>query len=196
MSLMSVWQNIDTEQIREWLERYESYGPIPGILAPMSESFFPILPLVAFLVANANAYGPLLGFLYSWIGVSIGSIIIFLLFRYFGHRLTEWIERRYPRTRNIFDLIEKKGFMLIFVLSCIPFTPSFLINIISGLTTVSKRSFISAILAGKAVMIAIITLASYDLLSFAQKPWKIALAVSVLFILWMTGTALQRKYRI
>ena len=45
------------EHIMELIKQYRSFGPLPGILLPMIEAFFPFLPLFLFVMANANAFG-------------------------------------------------------------------------------------------------------------------------------------------
>src|SRR5690625_5160091 len=95
------------EYIMKLLDNYEKLGPLPGILLPFIEAFLPFLPLVVFVIANGAAYGLLKGFLYSWIGTSIGSILVFIVIRKLGkkriftkirenkqvHKVTVWLER-------------------------------------------------------------------------------------------------------
>ncbi len=84
---------MDIEMIKAWftlenimnlIEEYRSFGPLAGILLPMVEAFLPFLPLVVFVLANVNAFGLWFGFLFSWIGASLGALIVFLLIRKYG----------------------------------------------------------------------------------------------------------------
>ena len=63
------------------LAGFEGLGPLVPILLAMVESFFPPLPLIAIVALNVAAHGGLLGFLYSWAGVALGGIIMFLFWR-------------------------------------------------------------------------------------------------------------------
>jgi len=45
------------ENITSFFESYKAFGPIVAILLPLIEAFLPFLLLVAFAVANANAFG-------------------------------------------------------------------------------------------------------------------------------------------
>ncbi len=192
--LLSQDWRITLEKIQEWLQAYENLGPLPGILAPMIESFVPILPLVAILVANAAAYGLWLGFLYSWLGVCIGSFIVFQCSRQFGGRFTTYIHRRFPKSRKFFNWIESHGFTPLFVLSCFPFTPSFFVNVISGLTGIPRHVFMTAVFSGKAVMIFLVSLAGYDITSIIHEPVKL-LWIGILFtLLWFAGRWWQTQY--
>ncbi|TXK85212.1 TVP38/TMEM64 family protein, partial [Parageobacillus sp. SY1] len=63
---------MDIEAIKQWftldnalsmLEQYRSFGVFPGIAATLLESFFPVLPMFVFVMANAAAFGLWKGFL-------------------------------------------------------------------------------------------------------------------------------------
>jgi uncharacterized membrane protein YdjX (TVP38/TMEM64 family) len=182
------------ETVQDILKQYEDLGPLPGILAPMIESFLPILPLVAILIANVNAYGFGEGFLLSWIGVFIGSIIVFALVRKFGGRFGQFIERKYPRSRTFIHWLEKNGFTTIFLLACFPFTPSSLVNVVAGLSKVPSHTFVTATALGKGVMIFLVSFAGHDLGQLLQKPWKIALVLFVFILMWLFGRKLESKF--
>ena len=68
------------------IQEYRSFGPIPGIVLPMLEAFLPFLPLVLFIMANVNAFGLWLGFLFSWSGACLGALLVFWIIRKYGRR--------------------------------------------------------------------------------------------------------------
>jgi uncharacterized membrane protein YdjX (TVP38/TMEM64 family) len=188
-------RKIEKEDILEILESYEALGPLPGVVIPLLESFLPILPLVVIIIANAAAYGLWKGFLFSWLGVIIGSLIVFLLTRRYGQKFSNYIQRKYPKGKNFFQWIEKKGFTPIFVLSCFPFSPSFVINIVSGLSKVPIRTFLLASTLGKAFMIFLVSLVGYDVFSVLKHPWKLILTISLFFMVWIIGKSLELRFK-
>jgi uncharacterized membrane protein YdjX (TVP38/TMEM64 family) len=200
MSSVQEWinelKNMDTAHVQHTLESYSAFGPLPGILLCLVEAFLPILPLILFIAVNANVYGLWLGFFYSWFGVSAGSIIVFWIARKLGGRFGRWLERRLPRTARFFHWIERKGFTPIFLLACFPFSPSVLVNIASGLSTVRFNTFLIAVLIGKAVMIFTISLLSFDITELARQPWRVFVAVAVIFVMWLGGKRLESRYHI
>jgi uncharacterized membrane protein YdjX (TVP38/TMEM64 family) len=183
------WETIDGV-----LRQYEALGPLPGILVPMIESFLPILPLLAILVANVNAYGFGEGILLSWIGVFIGSLTVFWLVRKFGGRFRNFIERKYPRSQKFIHWLERNGFTTIFLLACFPFTPSSLINVVAGLSKLPVHTFVTATALGKAVMIFMVSFAGHDLDQLLKQPWKIALVAIVFTLMWLSGRKLEAKF--
>lgn len=189
-------QKMDAEEVQRTIESYSAYGPLPGILLPLLEAFLAFLPLVVFIAVNANVYGLWLGSLYSWIGVSAGSMAMFWIARLIGGRFGAWLQRRFPATSRFFRWIERRGFTPIFLLACFPFSPSFLINLASGLSTVKFHTFALAILLGKAVMIFSVSLLSFDITEVFDEPWRIIVAVAVLLVMWFGGKRIEARYQV
>ncbi len=194
-SLHQLWSYIQVfftlENIKEIMKEYRDLGPIPGILLPMSEAIFPFLPLVVFVVANAAAFGLWVGFLYSWLGASLGAIIVFLVMRKLGQKpFFEFLSKN-NQVQKLMGWIERKGFGPLFLLLCFPFSPSTVINVVAGLSKVSISQFVLAVLTGKMVMILIISFIGYDIQSLLQKPISTALVVVAIFILWYIGKRVE-----
>ncbi|CAM3624640.1 TVP38/TMEM64 family protein [Marinicrinis lubricantis] len=193
MSLVDQLKQIDMQDVEQLLDQYEALGPLPGIGAALLESFFPVLPLIAIIVANVNAYGAIEGFLLSWAGVVIGAMCVFYISRKFGKRFRSMLERKFTKSQGLFRWIEQKGFTPIFLLSCFPFTPSSLINIFSGMSNISTKAFFIAILLGKGIMILMVTFVGYDIAALIRKPLKLIIGLIVLFILWLIGRKMESR---
>lgn len=193
---LSIIQNLDLEHLQRTLESYSAYGPLPGLLLPLLESFLPFLPLIVIVAANANIYGLGWGFLLSWIGVSIGANLVFLICRRLGKNVKVKLMKRYPKTERFFNWLDRKGFTPLFLLACFPFSPSSIINIVAGLSKVPLQTFLLATVLGKAVMILSISLLSFDIGSFRDEPWRIFVTIAVIFIMWFGGKRLESRYHV
>ncbi|RAP74473.1 TVP38/TMEM64 family protein [Paenibacillus montanisoli] len=194
--LLAPLKEMDLEHLQRTLESYKAYGPLPGILLPLAESFLPILPLLVFVAANANIYGLWLGSFYSWIGVCGGSLLVFWLSRKLGGRFSGWIRRRFPKASKLLVFIERRGFTPIFLFACFPFSPSAIINVVSGLSGISFGSFALAILLGKAVMILSVSLLSFNIGDLTEQPWRILLIIVLLVVMWFGGKKLESRYHL
>jgi uncharacterized membrane protein YdjX (TVP38/TMEM64 family) len=179
------------ENIMNLIKQYRSFGPIPGILLPMLEAFIPILPLIVFVMANANAFGLWLGFLYSWLGACLGAFIVFLIVRKFGQRKIFSFLSKHPKVQKLMKWVERHGFGPIFLLVCFPFTPSALVNIVAGLSKISLVQYTLAIFIGKMVMIFTISFVGYDLHSLMTKPLRSILVTVIIFVLWYVGKRIE-----
>ncbi|XJZ28131.1 TVP38/TMEM64 family protein [Bacillota bacterium Lsc_1132] len=179
------------EKIMELIQQYRSFGPLPGILLPMFEAFLPFLPLFLFVMANANAFGLWLGFLFSWIGATAGALVVFLLVRKFGQKRLLAFLSRHPQVQKLMNWVERHGFGPLFLLMCFPFTPSAVINIVAGLSKISMAQYILALTIGKMVMIFTISFVGYDLHSLLTKPQRSIIVAAIIFILWFAGKRIE-----
>jgi uncharacterized membrane protein YdjX (TVP38/TMEM64 family) len=200
---MSTWQewinhlkNMDIDSIQRTLESYSQFGPLPGLLLPFIESFLPFLPLILIVAANANIYGLGLGFLFSWIGVSAGAVCVFLICRALGKNVKDRLMRRFPKSERFFNWIERRGFTPLFLLACFPFTPSIIITVVSGLSRVPFHTFLLASIMGKAVMIFVISLISFDIGNLVDEPWRIFVSVTAVLVMWFGGKSLESRYQV
>ncbi|WP_174616242.1 TVP38/TMEM64 family protein [Virgibacillus ihumii] len=181
------------EYIMQLLNQYESLGPIPGILLPFLESFLPFLPLLVFVAANAAAYGLLEGFLLSWAGSSVGSILVFLLVRRLGDKRVFKGIRKNKQVRKVTAWVERHGFGPLFLLMCFPFSPSSVINVVSGLSKISKQQFILAVLLGKSVMIFSISYVGSSIMEFAKEPVKTIIVGVCITLFWVIGKYIEKR---
>jgi len=181
------------ELIEELLVYYEGLGPLPGILLPFIESLLPFLPLIVIVMTNAAAYGLFKGFLYSWIGETVGSITVFLIIRHFRHiAIFRWIHKN-DKVHKVMGWVEKRGFGPIFLLLCFPFSPSSVINLVSALSGVSLGQFALAILLGKTVMIFSLAYVGSSLFSFAENPIRTIVVAGGVTLFWLFGKQIERR---
>lgn len=187
-------KQLTVDDVLEWFDYMGSLGPLPGIILPLIEALFPFLPLIVILVANATAYGLWQGFLLSWFGTTVGAMLVFLFFRLFGRRFHAAIQRRYPKTKSMFHWLENRGFTPLMIAYSLPFTPSALVNMISGLSTIPIRTYFLALCLGKSLLVFMITLAGYDIVSLIRSPWKIIVVITLFVIMWFLGKRWEARY--
>ncbi|NLK65583.1 MAG: TVP38/TMEM64 family protein [Tissierellia bacterium] len=166
----------------------ESWGLVAGILLPVIEAFFPMLPLVGFVIINVAAFGFILGYLYSWIGNCLGSFLLFLLLRKVGARKTnEKISR--SKYRHTLEKVKKKQLNVLFLLYCFPFTPSFLLSGAAALANMRTEMFLAILLPSKFVMLLSLAFIGENVSSFFENP-----ARSIFFIIFILLLNLLVKY--
>lgn len=188
---MNEWMDVD--KIIELSQHYKTLGPLIGILLPFIESFLPFLPLVVFIIANAGAYGLWLGFILSWVGTVAGSYVVFLIIRKYGrNRILRFLTKK-RRVQQLIQWVERNGFGPLFLLICFPFTPSALVNLVAGLSNMKKSYYLIILMAGKLVMIFIISFIGYDLKALLTQPLRTAIVVLIIFLLWVIGKAFENR---
>lgn len=191
---MREWFTI--ENLMDLIDKYRSFGPLPSILLPMIEAFLPFLPLFLIVMASANAFGLGLGFLFSWIGASIGALLVFLLVRKYGDaRIFQFLQRK-EKVQSLTNWVERHGFGPLFLLLCFPFTPSAIVNIVAGISRINIYQYMLAVLAGKAVMIFIMSFIGYDVISLIKQPIRTGIALGLIGILWYVGKRVEGKLKV
>ncbi len=170
-------------------------GPIAPIGLAFIESIIPALPLIVIVTWNVYSFGPILGFLYSWMGSVLGSFVVFSFFRLLSN---SFLKNRLNQRKSIIQFEEKvlyqKSYILFFI-STLPFTPSFLVNMVYGFSKYSKTSFIIMVAAGKFIMIA--SLAIFGHLFQAgvtRNPINLFLAIIFYCVLYLISRKVLKKY--
>lgn len=127
-----------------------------GMGAIILESIIPILPLAVFIAINVIVFGTVGGFFISWIATVIGCVISFTLFKKgIGERLYRQAEAKKELgfSKKIINKINHLPFSDLVLITALPFTPAFTINIACGLSDMSYKKFISVMLLAKLVVV-------------------------------------------
>lgn len=108
---------------------------------------FPIIPGGVTTVVGFLIFGHWWGFVINYIGISIGSILLFWLSRRYGKAFCLLFmkeETFYKYERKIDD---KRGYEIFFTLCMLsPISPADILVMITGLTSMSYKKFITIIL--------------------------------------------------
>jgi len=181
------------ENIVELTQSYRAFGPIIGFLLPFFEAFLPFLPLFVFVFANATAYGLWLGFLLSWSGSVVGAYAVFLVIRKYGRARFMNFMTRHEKVQKLIHWVERNGFGPLFLLLCLPFTPSALVNLVAGLSNIRKHYYLLTVMAGKFVMVFTISYVGYDLRALFTQPIRTAIVILVIVLLYIIGKILEKR---
>ncbi len=192
--IKEVMQYISEENLVAAIEYLRAFGFILGIGLVSIEAFLPFLPLVLFVTVNVFVFGFLLGYIYSWVGTSAGTILVFLLLRKFGnHGLFSKIYAN-DKTADKLAKIRKRGFTPFFLLYCFPFTPSFLVSFIAALSDLSTERFVAATLAGKLVMIFFLSILGYNFKAMYDNPVRSILLITLMLFIGYVAKLMLERY--
>lgn len=180
------------EGLEQLFQEVEQLGLIVGFLLVFMESFLPFLPLFIIVVVNINSYGFILGSLSSYSGTVLGSYLVFLLIRYFFRRPAQKYIRKHKRLEQLLSFIDRRGFVFLFVLLALPFTPTSVINVIAALSNLKKVVYLYILLAAKAIMILTMSLVGYDVTSFFNSPLRLTLSIAGLVLIYFFSKWYQK----
>jgi uncharacterized membrane protein YdjX (TVP38/TMEM64 family) len=178
----------------DFIEELRLLGPLLSIGIVMIESFVPILPLIAFVSLNVYLHGPVMGYLYSYAGNVIGSVLVFMFFRnivkgWFDHKI-----QTHPHIKRVMKWINEHGEGTILLMVCFPFSPSVAINIAAGLSTIPSVIFFIILGVGKAIMMLLMTYVGFSFSEFLEKPWHTGISIAMILVVMYVGKRLEKKY--
>lgn len=137
-------------KMKAYLANKQIIGPIIFVLIQIVQVVVPIIPGGISLLGGVVFFGPLWGFIYNYVGICIGSIIIFFLARYYGkpfvlHLVSEETYQKYMKwTKN-----QKKYNWFFAICIIAPVAPDDVLCMISGLTDMKFSTYVWIILLGK-----------------------------------------------
>ena len=132
-------------------------GPIIFMLIQIIQVVIPIIPGGVSCAAGVLIFGPTMGFVYNYVGIALGSIIIFLLGRNYGKPFIMSLVS--DKTYNGL-LDNEKRFERLFALAIFfPIAPDDALCLMAGLTKMSVKKFTLIILLAKPASIYLYSLA-------------------------------------
>jgi len=185
---------VTQENLNLIIDLIDKYGIVAGILFPIIETFFPFLPLIFFVTINIIIFGFFEGYLYSYLGNIIGSLLLFLLIKYIRRKKFTDSTKKDSKFYNIKNKLKKNDFSFLFILFCFPFTPSFLVTGIAAVSNFKLNHFIISLFLGKLIMIFSLSYIGYNITSFFETPGKSVLLIIVIVAVNFAGKKLVDKY--
>lgn len=176
----------------------ETGGIFIGIILMILESIIPLLPLGVFIAFIIKAYGFILGFIISWLATSIGCLLSYLLCKnYLKDIIYKFASKRQTRKINkIKEKITSIPFTHLVVIIALPFTPAFLINVSAGLSNMSTKKFLVAILIGKISIVYFWGFVGSSLLTSVTDIKTITIISLMLIIAYFLSKILEKKIHI
>lgn len=153
----------DKTVLVQYMKKFGIFACLFFILIQIVQVVFPVIPGGASCLAGVLAFGPVLGFIYNYIGLAIGSLIAFLLSRIYGIKM---VEKLFPEEtiNKYLKYIQNNRFPTIFFWGIfLPGLPDDLLCYIAGLSKMSLKTFIFIILIGKPFALIFYSLFSYYL---------------------------------
>lgn len=135
-------------------------GPIIFMLLQILQVVIPIIPGGISSAAGVLIFGPYLGIVYNYVGISIGSVIIFLLGRRYGKPfiLSMISDKTYDKYIGWLD--NQSRFEKLFALAIfLPVAPDDALCLMAGLTNISVKKFTLIILLAKPLSIFLYSMA-------------------------------------
>lgn len=150
--ILGAWFSVEYFDLREEIKNIFS-GDIRnfGLSLPLLFVASYVILIVALLptsplnIISGVVFGPVLGTLYSWLGVIIGGSISFILARFLGESfVSKLINEKSNFLQKYNEKISEGGFGTVLLFRIIPFFPIGGFNYLFGLTKMKFRSYFFA----------------------------------------------------
>lgn len=195
--MKEVLLNIDY-YIELFLNSLGIYGPILGCLLILVESILPVLPLSIFITLNFISFGQIIGFLISYLLTLAGCNLAFYLCRRTMRNRLDKLTAKFDKNRALkmiknFSNIKFKHLVLILAF---PFTPAFLINIFSGVSSMPHKKFFIATCVAKPFMVYFWGYVGVTLIDSLTHPVYLFKVVAIVFIAYILSTIINKKFNL
>lgn len=173
-------------------------GIFLGFFLVFIESFFPILPLCVFVSLNVNAFGFFLGILISWIGTVLGSFICYLI----CYKLQAFIlkvfgkNRIFSKVKRGIDSFSKIKLVHLTLIITLPFTPSFLVNVLAGFSMIRVDKYVLSLIIGKMFSIMFWGYIGIQLISSVDNIYSIIYIIVTLVFAYIISKIVSKRFKI
>lgn len=157
------------EQMRVFLKQAGFLAPAAFIALQILQVVIPIIPGAVSCVIGVMIFGPVYGFIYNYVGVVAGSIIIFLLVRKYGRPLILKLVKEETYTKYVSWIEKGRKFDFMFAAAILlPGMPDDLLCMLAGLTPMSVKKFSAILLLGKPLSLAAYSLGISSIMQWIQ----------------------------
>lgn len=169
-----------------------------GFLLILLESFIPVLPLGAFVTLNVNAFSFFPGVLLSWLATTIGCFLTYLTFNYLSNNFIFKIISKKTKDKILEKTSHFKNIKLthLVLIITLPFTPSCFINLLAGVTGISKQKYLISLIIGKALMVTFWAYIGKSLIESLTNIKAIIFIVLMLAVAYIITKYVSKKFKI
>ena len=147
------------DQLELFIRQSSFWGPLLFIVIQIAQVVIAVIPGGLTCLAGVVFFGPWYGFLYSAVGILIGSCINFYLARRYGEKFIRLFvnDETYEKTMKKF--LTGKKFDVVFTAAILlPCAPDDVLCMLAGLTDMSWRKFLTILFLGRPVTIVVYSL--------------------------------------
>ena len=140
------------ESLRKIIDSTGVWAPLVFILLQAMQVFLLPLPGVLTVGVGVALFGELETWLYSYIGILIGSVIAFWIGRVIGYRAAAWLVGKDSLDKWL-EKVKGKDRTILTAMFILPLFPDDILCFVTGLSTMSWRYFIVMQLIARAISV-------------------------------------------
>lgn len=138
------------EALSQFLKKMGLIGPIIFIIIQIVQVVVPIIPGGISTAVGVLVFGPFYGFIYNYLGIVIGSIIVFLISKKYGMKIIKKLFKKSTIDKYIGWLDKGSKFDKLFAFAIfMPVAPDDFLCYLAGITKMSIKKFTAIIVLCK-----------------------------------------------
>ena len=185
--------DVEPTAVNAWFESAASeWYALPVTILIFTVLAFVGAPQFALIGAAVFAFGPVQGFLFSWIATIVSASVNFWLGRFLG---ADTVRRYGGQTVNrISAFVGRNGFFASMIVRIVPSAPFIVVNMAAGVSRMGYWPFIAGLGVGVIPKTAVIAFFGGSLIAlFAGGGWEAGIALGVAAILWIGFMLFARR---
>jgi len=171
------------------------WGYLLACIFIIIESIIPILPLSLFITLLFYKFGPITGFIISYVFTVVGCFVSYKIFNSkLRLRFEKFIDGKdRKKLRQISFKLKTVRFENLCLLLALPFSAAFLVNIGAGLADMSKKKYLYSILIGKIFLVIFWGFIGTSLINSFKNPINLLYIAIMLLICFIISRLMNKK---
>lgn len=199
MELIAEFETI----LMDFLNSLGIWAPFLSCILIFLEGIFAFLPLFVFVTVNvlsmSNLVGPVLGgivgIILSWFFSVLGCFTMFLgTRRLFGSKFRKKVEDS-PKINKFMNIVDNLTYSQLVLITSIPFSPSFFINLGAGLSKINEKKYFCALLIGKFAEMIFLGYVSVSLIECLTQPLALIKVVIIMIVGYLFSLGINKKFK-
>ncbi len=134
-------QNITKENIEKFVGKFGAWAPIIFIFISFLQVTFIPIPSTVTVLAGSYLFGAVPSFFYSFIGITLGAFVAFILGRVIGRRFVAWVVGGEERLDMWQRKLVGREHALLWIMFFAPLFPDDALCAVAGLVKISYLEF-------------------------------------------------------
>ncbi len=171
------------------------WGYVLSCFLILIESIVPALPLSVFITLLFYKFGPLIGFIISYVFTILGCIMSYKIFNSkLRYKFDNFINKKDLKKLNkLKSRIKKIKFNNLCLIIAIPFTPAFLVNIAAGLVNMDFKKYLYSLMIGKVFLIIFWGFIGTSLINSFKNPINLVYIIFMLIICFIISKLVSKR---
>ena len=130
------------EEIQHFIESSGAIAPLIYIFVSFLQVTFVPIPGAVTIIAGNYVFGPIKAFVYSYIGMLLGSVLAFYLGRWIGRPFVNWVAGDKKKVDGWIEKLKGREKILLFYMFFLPVFPDDLLCSVAGILPITSMTFL------------------------------------------------------